>query len=273
MINTIIFMVITLGLSYFFIRKLYKKCESIFEKSLFIISVFLIGFITVLYYFDRFNIPSIFGWNKNVSSQNWLNLLSNFGITILAEVLGGLILIFVTLMQIENNNSNNSKRDKEERRINNLPLLEYSFLESDEKVNNKYFLPSIFEDKDGNFLKIVLKIKNIGMNAIRKCYIKLNSESLQQDYYCQIDNQSSIDKNEEKFISFLVKLPIGKYKYSITVYYEDLLHNWYSQNIDLQYYVTNYFNNNSHITKSEFDVYDEKNIEEPNIKFNLEKIL
>lgn len=169
MVIKIISLIIIFVITYFMFKKMYKKCEDNFEKILFWIYIVLSSFIMILYYSDKFNIPSVLNWNENVDTQNWLTVLSNFGTTILAEVAGGLILIFVTRMQIDENNNFNLKRDREERRINNLPLLTYTFIDLYTDGDNEYFLPSNFDS--GERVEIVLKIKNIGMNAIRKCYI------------------------------------------------------------------------------------------------------
>lgn len=269
MVIKIILLIIILVITYFVFKKMYKKCEDNFEKILFWIYIVLSSFIMILYYCDKFNVPSALKWSENVDTQNWLTVLSNFGTTILAEVVGGFILIFVTKMQIDENNSFNLKRDSEERRINNLPLLTYTFIEFYTGGDNEYFLPSNFDS--GKRVDIVLKVKNIGMNAIRKCYIEISGETLKCNCYCPLDIQSSLDKGEEKIIAFFIELPVNTYKYNFTFYYEDLLHNWYSQDLKLDYEVTNFSDGLTNYVKYLYKLYDEKIIEEPKIKFNIDK--
>ncbi len=270
MIIDFISLVIIIFFTCYIFKKFYKKCENTFEKVIFWIYIILTVFILSLYYLDKFNVPTFLKWNMNVDTQNWLNILANFGTAILAEVLGGLFLIYVTMIQIRKSNDDNRKRDKEERRINNMPLLTYTFLEYYKGFDNRYNLPSIYKDAKG--AEIVLSIKNIGLNAVRNCYIKVSGKSLETTYCCQLDSQNTLEKGEEKVIDFLIALPYEKHDFKITVYYEDLLHNWYSQTINLNCEVTLIFYQVSNYINYSFNVEDEKVIKKPRIKLNVKKI-
>lgn len=175
MISGIIFCILSILISFVILKKYYKKCESFTEKMFFISFSLMLVFISIIYFLDVNNIPTLLHWTDNINNQNWLNNILMIASMVFAEVIGGLILIFVTKMQIGENNEFNTKRDKEERRINNMPLLTYSFLDYYTDGDNIYPLKSIYNN--GHNAEIVLKIKNIGMNAIRKCCIKIKSKS------------------------------------------------------------------------------------------------
>lgn len=66
-------------------------------------------------------------------------------------------------------------------------------------------------------------------------------------------------------------MPVNTYKYNFTIYYEDLLHNWYSQDLKLDYEVTNFSDGLTNYVKYSYKLSDEKIIEEPKIKFNIDK--
>lgn len=266
MLIDFISLVIIFFVTCYIFKKFYKKCEDTFEKVIFWIYIVLTAFILTLYYFDKFNVPTFLKWGENVDTQNWLTILANFGTAILAEVLGGLFLIYVTMIQIKKNNDDNRNRDKEERRINNMPLLTYTFSSDNKGIINRYNLPSIYKYSNG--AEIVLIIKNIGLNAVRNCYIKISGKSLEKSYYCQLDTQNTLDKGEDKAIEFLIALPFEKHDFKITVYYEDLLHNWYSQVINLNCEVIFIFYQVSNYINYRFSVENEKVIKKPRIKIN-----
>jgi hypothetical protein len=82
----------------------------------------------------------------------------------------------------------------------------------------------------------ILSIKNIGMNSVRNCLIKVTGNILHFEYECKLDVQSVLDKNEEKSICYFINLPKGESVLNINVFYEDLLFNHYRQHILLKCY-------------------------------------
>ena len=256
-----------------FCKKYYKKCESKTEKILYIYLSSIIIFIMILYQCDRYNISSYFRIGENINSQNWLNILSSLGISILAEILAGLILIYVTHIQIIETRKDAREKEKEDRRINNMPLLVYKFLDNNtesSKINNLYKLETLEKGKQTEF---TLSIKNIGMNAMRKCYIQIKGKDLKRVSICELDEQSSLNKNESKAITFFLNLDFGKHNYEIVVYYEDLLHNWYSQKIDFDFELFDERTMINYYTEEKFKVYDEEIIEKPNLDLNIDKYI
>ena len=94
-ILNLIIILITFLIAYFIIRKTYKKCDTIFERVIFIF--LLIAFISIMgiYYFDKLNLSRFLLIGEEVDTKSWLTIISSFMISILAETLGGIILIFV----------------------------------------------------------------------------------------------------------------------------------------------------------------------------------
>ena len=260
----------TLLIAYFIIRKTYKKCETIFERVIFVFMLISLISIMSIYYFDKFNLSKFLLIGKEVDTKSWLTIISSFMISILAETLGGIVLIFVTYKQIEANREDLNKKEKEKNRISNMPLLVYSFPEGNmNAINNIYYVKTNKKlDKEINW---TLSIKNIGMNAVRKCYLKIVDESIGNNITCEMDDQSSIDKNQTKDICFFQKENYGNHDFKINVYYEDLLHNWYSQKIDVSFNIIKYSDYEGYYNKVHYVVHDEKIIKKPKLTINIEK--
>ena len=233
MIIDIMVALIVLFFSCYFCIKFYTKCKSQLEKIFYILLVVMETFIMALYYLDRYNVPTLLGWNQNVDTQNWLSILSKFGTSVMAEVLSGVILFLVTIMQINRTLEDNRNPDKEERRINNLPLLKYSFYEQLSDDANRKVLETKIED--GVLDEIILGVKNIGMNTVRKCYINVSGNILKRGFCFELDQQSSLEKSEEKTIKFLMYLTPNKFDFTFKIYYQDLTFNWYVQKFKLEY--------------------------------------
>ena len=267
----ILFSILPIIIIIFLYKHYYKNSKTIFEKLMTSFIAFLLTIILILYSFDRYNLGQLFLITKNIDSQNWLNILSNFCTTLLGELLGGLILIYVTMLQIEENKKEQHIKEQEDRRINNMPLLVYSFLENNiesSKINNIYELETKVKGKKTEF---TMSIKNIGMNAVRTCYIKIKEKCLEKTSICELDEQSSLNKNENKAITFFLNLDFGKHDFEIMVYYEDLLHNWYSQKIDFEFELFDERTMINYYTEEKYKVYDETIIEKPVLKTNINK--
>lgn len=258
-------------IAYFMIKKTYKKCETFFEKIIFIFFITSFLSIMLIYYFDKLNLSKFLLIGKEVDTRSWLTIITSFMISILAETLGGIILIFVTYMQIKANREDLNKKEQENNRINNMPLLVYSFPEGNMNANN-----NIYSIKTNNsFEKEInwtLSVKNIGMNAVRKCYLNIIDKSTDNKITCKIDEQSSIDKDQTKNICFFQKVDYGKYDFKINIYYEDLLHNWYSQKIDVYFDIEKTSDYVGYYNKVHYIVHDETKIKKPKLTVNIEKI-
>ena len=109
--------------------------------------------------------------------------------------------------------------------------------------------------------KFNLNIKNIGLNTVRKSYIQIKSDVLEENYSFKIGNQNSLEKNESIVMQFLLKLMIDtKYKFEIKVLYQDLLFNWYQQNVTLKYKLFAINDGEKYLFDYQFIVQDENKI-------------
>lgn len=256
----IVFGAIIFFLIYFWYRN-YKKCDNVLEKILYIAFSIIIIIPILLYYMDRFNIATILKWNINVDTQLWLTNLSTYMATIMGAVVSSACLVFITMFQINRNNEDTRKRDAENMRLQNMPLIKYDCIrKNDEDIKLTSLDTHI---NNGAIQHINLSLKNIGLNTIRKSYIKIKSDILKKEYNFEIGDQSSIEKNEEKIIQFLLKLFVdATYKFELTIYYQDLLCNNYEQKVLLEYKLSSLHLENDYEYNYKLSVENEKIIDE-----------
>lgn len=275
MISKIIEGVLTIFILFFSIKMFIKACnesDNAFEKALYI--VFSISFIfpVIIYYLDRFNIPTLLGYTANLDSSNWVEILTNYAASIVSVLLSSVILIIITKKQLDITYEQNIKINNENLRIQNLPLLKYYFtyeVIDDDLFNDNHKL--ILYKNDGEInssLNFTMEIENIGLNTVRKVYLEVRSDLLNEKEIFELCNQSSIEKTQKIKKNFIVtNVPKGNYKFEISVYYQDLLKNWYKQLVNANISLTNIYNTETHgcTLIESFRVEDEEILlEEPN---------
>lgn len=219
-----------------------KECDTFLEKFLLItIGSIIITLPYFIYVTDYFNIPSLLielGVLKNVNIEFWKDFTSSYISTIAGTILSGGIVLCITKIQLDRTKSDNQEALNEEKRISNFPYMQYKF-KNIKLSTEKTTTINIPQNKKNNNIndEITLTIKNIGMNAAKKCKIKLKGEGTSSlDTYNTIDTQSILPQNEEIQIIFKIKNCIEKnYQYKIIFYYQDLLSNQYKQIIHLKY--------------------------------------
>lgn len=72
-----------------------NKEKETFEKVLYIIFIIITDIFLVIYYIDRFNLPTILKISDNINTQNWLNIIVNCISGVISASIGGLIAFFV----------------------------------------------------------------------------------------------------------------------------------------------------------------------------------
>lgn len=241
----IIITIIVMYLSIKIIIKSYKKANDSFEKTLYTIFSITILFPLILYYLDRFNIPTLLRYTKNIDSKQWLDIISNYISSFISTIVSAFFLVFVTIRQIERTYRDNEKLNKENQRLQNLPLLSYTISQEtlDENIfnENTVMIFSKRKSKSDKNINLLIKIKNIGMNSIRKLFFVIESDFFELKKV-NLSNQGCIEKGGEKQKGIIIiGADEGNYKICITVYYQDLLSNWYKQIIDLEITVMNQF--------------------------------
>ena len=210
-----------------------NKEKETFEKVLYIIFIAITDIFLVIYYIDRFNLPSLLQISDNVNTQNWLIVITSCISSIISATIGGLIAFFVANKEIEVDN----KQSEENHRIQNMPLMSYEFYN---KNSNNNFIELNTNIENGTMGKIDFAIKNIGLNAARNVKINIESniinESVENSYYI-------LEKDKTELISFVGYFPINEeYHFKVKIFYQDLLLNTYEQEIEFTYELTPYTN-------------------------------
>ena len=165
MVINILTTIIILGMIAVFCYINYRKCKDDLEKSLYILLFFVSMVPIVIYYLDRYDVPTYLGWNINVDSQNWLSFLANYsaGIIsagIISAVISAVVLVIVTILQIKKNNEDNIERDKENLRVQNMPILKYA-IDTDDKGKGELEELIITNVDNGQAYSLNISIKNI----------------------------------------------------------------------------------------------------------------
>ena len=64
----------------------------------------------IIYYIDRFNLPTVLKINTNIDTQNWLMIITTCIASIISAAIGGLIAFGVARDQIKENNKQNIRQ-------------------------------------------------------------------------------------------------------------------------------------------------------------------
>lgn len=228
----------------------YKKCNNGGEKTIFIFYVIIISIPIILYYLDLWNIPSRLNSMKNIDSQNWLGFLFTYVSTIVSSVIGVTASIYIAFIQIRKNNEDNEKRDKENLRIQNMPMLKYEIKTTDiddKKADINHLIISNCDDQKSLTYDLFISIKNIGLNNVKRIIVDFESSIIKETDRIMGENTIiPIEKNEMMDVYRYIALESGKeYQMKLKVYYEDVLQNWYCQIINILYNATK-LNNGSY---------------------------
>ncbi len=250
-INIVIFLIVYGG-TYLYARHEIRKTETLFERLILIFMCILIVIIHAIFMIDYYNLPTRLGYGDKVNLNNWLNCI----FVVIGSLAGGFLTMIMTRWQIDISEQKSIKRDKEENRIKNMPLLKYDFLDYCKSNDFEEFI-MIPKYTNGAYFNIILKIENIGLAPIRNMYIKTYGNNIEHNTH-YFDNNGILQVGESKYIVIRTQLPKGKQKVNIEVVYQDILTNMYSQLIEF-----------------DLNVIDEVRIEEKcySKKINNEKLL
>lgn len=269
MIVSLIIMIVIMVVFGIFTYKEYKKCNSLLEKILYVCVYFIVLAPIIIYYCDRFNIPSILTLDKNLDTQSWLSFCGNYISSIVSAIIGALALVLMTKYQIRKNDEENEKRSSENNRIQNMPLLKYKIETSsqNQKIDIDHLIISKYSGKTTSSYELNISIKNIGLNSVKKIIVDLESDMVSERYrLLGADTQIPIEKNENKEIYRYFALESGKeYLMNLKVYYEDVLQNWYLQTVEINYNATKINNGTSQIGQVSYKVNEEQLINKNDI--------
>ena len=242
--------------------KMYKEAEDNIEKTLYQITAVILAIPYIIYLLDRYNIPSLFGYINNIDTSNWLSFIGTYFSALITSLLSAAFLVIVTKQQIESTYKDNVTLNRESYRIQNLPFLEYELLydieDSLDFIKTKWIM--IGNEEHYVPIEFSISMKNIGLNSIRKTYMKVDSELMKKEEIVKFYDQGCIENGNYKTKDFVITgLAKGDYVFYITIYYQDLMKNWYEQKIKLNLHVTNiYDTKRKHF--GNIEVFDEKQI-------------
>lgn len=248
---------------------LYKKSKDYIEKLALITFTLICISLISIYLLDRYNIPTIRGLSTNVNTQSWLEIFSNNVGNIGSALISGVILVLVTKLQIDRNNEDSIRRDAENMRIQNMPILKYSLnTEEDISTNTENFIKTKFEKE--YIYKLNIHIKNVGLNNIKNIKVDIESVAFIKPVQRTIGQKSMVvmEKGEEINIGKYIPLKHSEKPYEITVkvYYQDVLGNWYNQILEIDYITTNIGEARNHKGQVKYIVKEETLVDAKNIK-------
>jgi len=251
-----------------------RKANSLTEKISDLVFVIVIAVILVIYYLDRYNIPTILNLGMNINTQNWLSLIGNYITGVISAVIGALVAVCTTIYQIKKNNEENIRRDKENLKIQNLPILKYDINTEIKRTGDlSELIITNKENEVGNVYSFNIIIKNIGMNSVKNIIIDFESSVINNSIYRLLgkNNVNSMEKGETLELNkFFGLKPSDKYyEINLTLYYQDVLSNWYKQEVIVHYCATNIFINQGYRGELNFEVQKEVEIEENEIEKNI----
>lgn len=210
--------------------------------NLILVAFFCIIFIPCFFLtLDQNDFFSKLGWFKNTNPDNWFSFFSNYVSALLGSVLSGAFLICITLFQLKKTDNDNLKKDMNNRRLQNYPILDYSISNTITGTKNIIYL---FLDGLNNY-SLFIDVQNIGLNHAKN--LKLHVKSSENDKGKNID-ESELPKFLKLNDIFDFELVFcydyneeGKNRREITLefLYSDLLNNIYEQRIIINVEITN----------------------------------
>lgn len=251
MINAISWIVIIILsiISIIFAIREYKKTKNVVEKVLYLLLLMIYFVPVIIYYLDRFDLPTRFGYANNINTDRWFDFFSSYITSIIATIISGIILVLITLkqisIQIENNN--------DDKRIQNAPIFDY-ILSNNLVVNCKCNHRIVLKE-NGAIHHVFLGLENIGLSHSRniKFLIKVDNESDKK--FSLNDYQSFIKKDEHVWIDLVFNFDENNRKprnIVIEVYYDDLIGNRYMQKIKANFIISDNAANSRKIDITDF---------------------
>lgn len=221
-----------------FVRQ-YKSIKSPTEKILYYVFYTVMLIPVIIYYLDKYDLPSKFGLLKNNDSERWFVFIEVYLSSIIGSFISGIVLVLITFKQIriQLDNSNDDKR------IQNAPIFKYD-IKNTIVSNAKPFIIKCGED---HLYSLFVNIENVGLNHARNIKIEVaDNESILLQKTNLDDRQSIIKKNENVWIDLAFNFKHNEKKQMentqnlfFNIYYDDLLKNKYVQSINIQVEPTN----------------------------------
>ncbi|NCC71247.1 hypothetical protein EOM09_06715, partial [bacterium] len=231
LLSLIIIIILTI-VSIIFVKKQFNKSNSYVEKVLYIIWIIIFLSPLILYYLDRYNVPTLLKFNKNLSVDLWFNFLGNYLGNIIGVFVSCTVLLLITFKQFEVQENKNIELKRNE----NIPIIKYDVLL---KKTNEFKEFLIFKESGkGDNYSLFLNIENFGFNHARNFAFKVSVDGIKNTKNFRLDDvQSILKKNESKLLKLdMILDDKGKAlvkNIDIDVVYQDLIGNEYVQKLNL----------------------------------------
>ena len=265
---------IFIGIMFFLSYRAITKAESLAEKITELIMAMVMFIVLIIYYSDRYDIPTKLNLTMNINAQNWLSFVGNYVSSVISAIIGALVAFWTTIYQIKKNNEENNRRDKENLKIQNMPILKYDI--NTERKGTGDLSELIVTNKEnelGNAYNLNIILKNIGMNSIKNILIDFQSSVINNSIYRLLGKNAvnPLEKGEVIELNkyFSLKPSDKYYEMIIVIYYQDVLSNWYKQKVEIHYNANNILSNANYSGTLTFKVQKEVEIVEDEIEKNV----
>lgn len=195
----------------FIIKYNIKKCDTFMEQFLLFSFGCTIVFIPcLLLLVDQLDLITAMKniWFKNINISFWKSFTETYLSSLAGGIVGGALLLFITKLQLDRTKEDAKESLKEEKRLSNLPCIEYNLLETPDyaKLNRCSTIELTQKENKSTDRKdiIYIKFKNIGINTAKKCSISIKGEGIDTPIFYDIDNQGLLPVNTEKDIIFTI---------------------------------------------------------------------
>ena len=222
------------------------KSGTIEMKFIIIILLIVVFLPIIIYLIDRFNLITIFGYNKNVDINNWFSFIKDYSTALVSSLINTFVVIYIAVIELKQNYEDNQNLNKENVRLQNLPCLKISGKRDFE--NDIFYSMHIKEKgkKTDKHICFSLIIQNIGLNAAKNLYICNNFKNQDIKTYEKIKPKDFVESGTT--ISqdiFVEEVKYNHVELSSEIIYQDLLNNWYSLKIKIVINISSTFDNKS----------------------------
>lgn len=250
----------------------YKK-GTIEMKFIIVILLIVVFLPIIIYLIDRFNLITIFGYNKNVDINNWFSFIKDYLTALVSSLINTFVVIYIAVIELKQNYEDNQSLNKENVRLQNLPCLKISGKRDSE---NDIFYSMHVKEKGKKTDKVIcfsLIIQNIGLNAAKNLYICNNFKNQDIKTYEKIKPKDFVESGTT--ISqdiFVEEVKYNHVELSSEIVYQDLLHNWYSLKIKIVINVASTFDNNGQDLIINIEQDEEEKLEKIPIELLITKV-
>lgn len=159
--------------------------------------------------------------------------------------------------QINSTQKMNNEMNLETLRIQNMPILKYTFDFNKTKENyNRIIMTNCDKKITG---ELYMSIHNVGMNTTRNIKIIIDSEIMETEQELYFEGQNILEKDNSVRIEYLISsLSKNKIKFIIKITYEDLINNVYEQEIEVFYEPMNIYTTSTRLINQNYEVKKER---------------